>query len=222
MTHSKCIRDVYMSHRLEAKFSSTSLGTLFWWITKDIRVQDESRRSVDNFPFVMSLSLDGDTKPLSNKVVLQDDNPELSPQLSPEGLSPAGDSPQSDLPGVNKHHLDEIIPTTHSHRTIILCFDGTGDQFSEDVRTTFLWRNTPADVSQNSKNSNIVQFFSMLRKDNKSEQMVYYQVRRFIFGQYTTVIKPYTMIGRYWNVYDSGNRDSFHGQGFKDAGYDAR
>lgn len=35
------------------------------------------------------------------------------------------------------HHLDEIIPKSHSRRTIVLCFDGTGDQFSTDVRTTF-------------------------------------------------------------------------------------
>ena len=71
-----------------------------------------------------------DTKPLLSKVVLHDDDPELSP---------VGDSPQSDSSDVpdNKHHLDEIIPPTHSRRTIILCFDGTGDQFSEDVRITF-------------------------------------------------------------------------------------
>ena len=81
----------------------------------------------------MSQSLDDDSKPLLKKVASQGDDPQLSPQLSPEG-----DSPQSVLSGVlKKYHLDEIIPPIHSHRTIILCFDGTGDQFSEDVRTTF-------------------------------------------------------------------------------------
>ena len=124
----------------------------------------------------MPLSLNGDAKPLLKKVVLQDDDQQLSPELSPE-LSSEGDSLQSNLSGVDKYHLDEIIPPTHAHRTIILCFDGTGDQFDEDVRTTFFKKELPTDVSQNSKNSNIVQFFSMLRKDNKSEQMVYYQVR---------------------------------------------
>lgn len=76
----------------------------------------------------MSLSLNGDTKPLLSKVDVHDDNPELSPE---------GDSPhtQSDIADI--YHLDEIIPKTHSRRTIVLCFDGTGDQFSEDVRTTF-------------------------------------------------------------------------------------
>ena len=27
-----------------------------------------------------------------------------------------------------------IIPETHSNRTLVLCFDGTGDKFDSDVR----------------------------------------------------------------------------------------
>ena len=130
----------------------------------------------------MSLSPNSESAPLLRKVVVQNGYPEFLND------SPAGegeDSPQSDsLPSSvdNKYHLDEIIPLTHTNRTIVLCFDGTGDQFSEDVRTTFFKkRNPPADSSQNSKNSNIVQFFSMLRKDSKSEQMVYYQVRQLVW-----------------------------------------
>lgn len=34
--------------------------------------------------------------------------------------------------------------------------------------------------------------------------------------------RPYTVLGRYWNVYHSRNCNSLHGQGFKDVGYDAR
>lgn len=72
---------------------------------------------------MLSHTGNGDAKPLLNKVVVEDE------EHSPEGLSP-----ESDLTGSeNKFHLDEIIPPTHSHRTIVLCFDGTGDQFSEDV-----------------------------------------------------------------------------------------
>jgi len=56
-----------------------------------------------------------------------------------------------------------VIPPSHDARTIILCFDGTGDQFDTD-------------------NSNIVQFFSMLKKDDKSQQVVYYQAG---IGTYT-------------------------------------
>lgn len=43
-------------------------------------------------------------------------------------------------------------------RTLIVCFDGTGDQFDDD-------------------NSNVVKFVSLLKKDVPSKQMVYYQVR---------------------------------------------
>lgn len=111
----------------------------------------------------MSQSTNGDTKPLLSKVVFHG-NPELSPE---------GDLLQLNSSGVDNKsfHLDEIIPPTHIYRTIVLCFDGIGDQL----------RN-PLDVSQNSKNSNIVQFFSMLKKDEKSQQMVYYQVRQLIWA----------------------------------------
>jgi type VI secretion system (T6SS) phospholipase Tle1-like effector len=53
-----------------------------------------------------------------------------------------------------------VIPPKHSSRTLVLCFDGTGDQFDAD-------------------NSNIVQFVSLLKKDDSTKQLVYYQVRLF-------------------------------------------
>ncbi|KAI6024558.1 hypothetical protein EDC04DRAFT_242602 [Pisolithus marmoratus] len=59
--------------------------------------------------------------------------------------------------------LDDVIPPTNTSRTLVLCFDGTGDQFDGD-------------------NSNIVQFFSMLKKDDSTQQMVYYQAG---IGTYT-------------------------------------
>ncbi|TIA89608.1 hypothetical protein E3P81_02861 [Wallemia ichthyophaga] len=51
-----------------------------------------------------------------------------------------------------------------SGRTIILCLDGTGDQFDGD-------------------NSNVVRFFRCLKKDEPSKQLVYYQAG---LGTYTT------------------------------------
>ena len=53
-----------------------------------------------------------------------------------------------------------VIPERRpSHgRTLILCFDGTGDQFDAD-------------------NSNIVRLVSVLKKNDRLKQMVYYQVR---------------------------------------------
>ena len=50
-----------------------------------------------------------------------------------------------------------VIPPKHSSRTLVLCFDGTGDQFDAD-------------------NSNIVQLVSLLKKDDSKNQLVYYQV----------------------------------------------
>ena len=48
-------------------------------------------------------------------------------------------------------------PLELDYRTLVLCFDGTGDQFDAD-------------------NSNIVQLVALLKKSDRSKQMVYYQV----------------------------------------------
>ncbi|KAG1859837.1 hypothetical protein F4604DRAFT_1792077 [Suillus subluteus] len=63
----------------------------------------------------------------------------------------------------SSNQFDPILPPAHTNRTLVLCFDGTGDQFSSD-------------------NSNIVQLFSMLVKNDPSLQMVYYQAG---IGTYT-------------------------------------
>ncbi|KAF8625618.1 hypothetical protein AX17_006803 [Amanita inopinata Kibby_2008] len=57
----------------------------------------------------------------------------------------------------------EIWPPRHPRRTLVLCFDGTGDQFDSD-------------------NSNIVELVKILKKDDSSKQMVYYQAG---IGTYT-------------------------------------
>lgn len=58
--------------------------------------------------------------------------------------------------------LSKTIPVPEENknrqRTLVLCFDGTGDCFDAD-------------------NSNIVRFVSLLKKDDQKEQLVYYQVR---------------------------------------------
>ncbi|GJJ14135.1 hypothetical protein Clacol_008393 [Clathrus columnatus] len=63
----------------------------------------------------------------------------------------------------DEYHDMDHIPSMHSNRTLVLCFDGTGDSFDAD-------------------NSNVVHFFSMLKKDDFREQMVYYQAG---IGTYT-------------------------------------
>ncbi|KAJ3746884.1 hypothetical protein EV360DRAFT_1697, partial [Lentinula raphanica] len=70
---------------------------------------------------------------------------------------------------LREHRVDSrlvlsTIPPEHEHRTLVLCFDGTGDQFDVD-------------------NSNIVQLCSLLKKDDLSRQMVYYQAG---IGTYTS------------------------------------
>ncbi|KAJ3488331.1 hypothetical protein NLI96_g2925 [Meripilus lineatus] len=66
--------------------------------------------------------------------------------------------------------MNHTVPPTHASRTLVLCFDGTGDQFDND-------------------NSNVVLFFSMLKKDDRKQQMVYYQTG---IGTYTneSIISP--------------------------------
>ena len=54
-----------------------------------------------------------------------------------------------------------VIPPDHTNRTLVLCFDGTGDQFDAD-------------------NSNVVQLVQLLKKNDRTKQLVYYQVREAI------------------------------------------
>ncbi|KAJ4479368.1 hypothetical protein J3R30DRAFT_3883877, partial [Lentinula aciculospora] len=77
--------------------------------------------------------------------------------------------PRSRPRPLREHRVDSrvapsTIPPEHDHRTLILCFDGTGDQFDVD-------------------NSNIVQLCSLLRKEDRSKQRVYYQTG---IGTYTS------------------------------------
>ncbi|PFH48601.1 hypothetical protein AMATHDRAFT_149478 [Amanita thiersii Skay4041] len=48
------------------------------------------------------------------------------------------------------------IDQTRNHRTLVLCFDGTGDEFDSD-------------------NTNVVNFVRILKKDDPNTQMAYYQ-----------------------------------------------
>ncbi|KAI5995868.1 hypothetical protein EDD15DRAFT_2529078 [Pisolithus albus] len=50
---------------------------------------------------------------------------------------------------------EDVIPPAHDYRTLVLCFDETGSEF-------------------NTMNSNIGQFFTMLKKDSPNHQIVYY------------------------------------------------
>jgi uncharacterized protein (DUF2235 family) len=88
--------------------------------------------------------------------------PELVMQGSPFGMltSPTSNGNVNPIP----HIVLDTIPPQNVHRTLVLCFDGTGDQFDSD-------------------NSNIVELFSMLKKDDPDKQLVYYQAG---IGTYTS------------------------------------
>ena len=64
--------------------------------------------------------------------------------------SPVVESSSAPLP----HFIGQI---PHPGKMLIVCFDGTGNDFNAD-------------------NSNVVQLVSMLKRDDKTQQMVYYQV----------------------------------------------
>ncbi|KAI9566395.1 hypothetical protein HD554DRAFT_2117826 [Boletus coccyginus] len=130
-------------------------------------------------------------------------------------------SPSTFTNGVSVDATADVIPPVHTHRTIVLCFDGTGDQFGTD-------------------NSNIIQFFSMLKKDDPAQQMVYYQAG---IGTYTIpeIATPFmaklsktidTMVGNHLNAhvmsgyeflmqnYDAGDKICIFG--FSRGAYTAR
>ncbi|KIM38234.1 hypothetical protein M413DRAFT_30356 [Hebeloma cylindrosporum] len=121
-----------------------------------------------------------------DSTVSQDQYPGFPKALSP-GASTSDESEDPPRP------LEPTVPPNHDHRTLVLCFDGTGDQFDED-------------------NSNIVNFFSMLKKDDPKQQLVYYQAG---IGTYTIpqIAKPMmakihkimdTMVGKNLNAHVMG------------------
>ncbi|EKM79596.1 hypothetical protein AGABI1DRAFT_59288 [Agaricus bisporus var. burnettii JB137-S8] len=88
-----------------------------------------------------------------------DDLKSTLPTLTPSSPTPIASSERPRVPHpVSKatFSVPSVIPPEHSHRTLVLCFDGTGDQFDAD-------------------NSNIVQLVSLLKKNDRNKQMVYYQ-----------------------------------------------
>ncbi|KAF5317488.1 hypothetical protein D9619_013150 [Psilocybe cf. subviscida] len=98
----------------------------------------------------------------SNMGTLRTMPPELTMQGSPFGMLTSPTSENGNVSEVPRP-VSGTLPPQNLHRTLVLCFDGTGDQFDSD-------------------NSNIVELFSMLKKDDPDKQLVYYQAG---IGTYT-------------------------------------
>lgn len=94
---------------------------------------------------------------------------------------------------LDTEYKGSIIPPSskarHKQRTLVLCFDGTGDQFDND-------------------NSNVVNFFSLLAKGQSKQQLVYYQVGTYFQLYLRSHSLSVICLGWYWDIYDSPHRYS--------------
>ena len=97
--------------------------------------------------------------------------------------------------------LPPYIPyEARAGKMLVICFDGTGDQFDAD-------------------NSNIVQLVTMLKKDDKTKQMVYYQVRiSFLRGPHSDSL----FIGWHWDVCLTGSSYAVYVQGVQSESFPFR
>ena len=87
-------------------------------------------------------------------------------------------SSKSPIPGSSDNTLSSSKIDSQGPRTIILCFDGTGNKFCESVRRSAATKQhrsiiDPVEILQN---TNVVKLFSILKKDVPTSQVCYYQV----------------------------------------------
>ena len=75
--------------------------------------------------------------------------------MAPNFLNTTNPIAKHTRPTLDQRRCPPVIPPEHTSRTLVLCFDGTGDANS----------------------SNIVQLVSLLKNDDSTNQLVYYQVR---------------------------------------------
>jgi hypothetical protein len=113
-------------------------------------------------------------------------------------------------PPVRREHaidprgFPSVIPPDHNNRTLVVCFDGTGDQFDAD-------------------NSNIVQLVQLLKKDDNTKQLVYYQVCGIILVfvahfRLITGVNVIILVGD-WNLYITADRFAVRVAGTKSESY---
>ncbi|KAJ7146429.1 hypothetical protein C8R44DRAFT_837120 [Mycena epipterygia] len=92
------------------------------------------------------------------------------PPSNPASLRCNGSNSPTNAGPTTLFNLEKTIPPTKDQRMLVLCFDGTGDQFDNEVHPLILF------------NSNVINLVTMLKKDDKRQQLVYYQAG---IGTYT-------------------------------------
>ena len=97
----------------------------------------------------------------------------------------------------NSTPAPDAIPSgvTRKPRTLVLCFDGTADEYSNNV-------------------TNVIKLYSLLRKDKAEEQLCYYQVSTPL----SSFQHSYLFVGRNRNVLCAGCRQSCLPMGCNDPG----
>jgi len=131
------------------------------------------------------------------------DHLRMETTLSTDSSSTLSPSPQPStfnqpMKNGTEPSIPSYIPTKHAYRTLVLCFDGTGNQYaskpppsspppqsnvsSPQIRhrcriSSPFGHTSRACLMTSIQNSNVVEFVSLLKKDDPSKQLVYYQVR---------------------------------------------
>ena len=106
-------------------------------------------------------------------------------------LSTASDTTSLSL---NTEYTGPIIPPASDtrycdRRTLIVCFDGTGDEFDQD-------------------NSNVVSFFSLLKKGDHVRQLVYYQVCYFLVSCPFVIFSDFKHLHQSFAIHLSQHHDT--------------
>ncbi|TFK26835.1 hypothetical protein FA15DRAFT_754691 [Coprinopsis marcescibilis] len=118
-----------------------------------------SNQTVDGLP---TLDRNGSTGRNYLPSPVKTDSVSFASQETPKATATSSNHNRQDT--VSTFQGSPIVPPTNKARTLVMCFDGTGDQFDAD-------------------NSNIVEFFSILHKGDPEKQLVYYQAG---IGTYTS------------------------------------
>jgi sRNA-binding regulator protein Hfq len=161
-----------------------------------------------------------------SKIILPENPPTTTSPVSqkfPLSSSPTGSRVQSQRNGsggsshsrpkhdkersLDTHYDGPVIPPSTKERkrrrTVVLCFDGTGDQFDND-------------------NSNVVNFFALLKKGEPRQQLVYYQAIFYVIPHNVQFSLVYSYLGRHRDIHGSTNRFPFRVTNLEDNRHDDR